>query len=218
MSPDRELTERLISDAAGAERWPFHGPRSIHAHLTRPVVQQLVEADAHRVLELGCGNGWFTGALDRCGFDITGLDHDPTALQEAREKYPDVRFLQIDATEPPDAGWAPGFDAVVAIDLIDHVARPRRMLETALRSLRPGGLLVVTTAYHGYAKNLALALAGRFDIRWEVLADAGRIKFYSRNTLLALIGELAFESVRYETVGRIPMFARAMLVAATKPS
>ena len=217
MSPDRVLTDRLITDADGAERWPFHGPRSIHAHITRPVVQQLVAADAHRVLDLGCGNGWFSGALERCGFDMTGLDDNADRLREARDRYADVRFVVHDATSREPAPWSQPFDAVVSIDVIDHVARPRRFLETALDALKPGGLLVVTTTYHGYAKNLALALTGRFDRRWEVNAEGGRLRFYSPDTLRALVGEFALDDVHLETIGRIPMFARSLLFAATKP-
>ena len=217
MSPDRALTDRLITDADGAERWPFHGPRSIHAHITRPVVQQLVAADAHRVLDLGCGNGWFSGALERCGFDMTGLDDDAAGLREARDRYPEVRFIAGDAIASERPVWPHSFDAVVAIDVVDHVARPRRFVETALDALRRGGLLVVTTTYHGYAKNLALALAGRFDRRWEANSESGRLRFYSRETLLELMSGFALDAVRLETIGRIPMFARAMVFAATKP-
>lgn len=217
MSPDRPMTDRLWSDTASDVHWPLHGPRSIHAHLTQPIVQQLVKANSHSVLDLGCGNGWFSGALHRCGFDMTGVDHSGAALREARQLYPEVPFRHMDATAPPDASLPPKFDAVVAIDLIDHVARPRQLIETAIAALRPGGLLVMTSTYHGYSKNLALALTGRFDARWEALLDQGRLKFFSRATLLTLMSEFALRDLHFETVGRIPIFARAMLVAATKP-
>ena len=214
MSPDRPLTEQLWSHEESDDRWPFHGPRDIHAHLTRPVVQQLVKADAHRVLDLGCGNGWFSGALDRCGFDVTGIDLDADRLREARQKYPSVRFQHLDVTHAPDPALTRSFDAVVAIDLIDHVTKPRNLIATAIAALRPGGLLVLSSPFHGYAKNLALALTGRFDLRWQAVDDNGRLRFFSHRTLMSLMSEFDFSDLHFETVGRIPMFARAMLVAA----
>ena len=217
MSPDRPLTEQLWSHEESDDHWPFHGPRDIHAHLTRPIVQQLVKADANRVLEFGCGNGWFSGALDRCGFEVTGVDVDTDGLREARQKYPSVRFQHLDVTQQPGSALPRGFDAVVAIDLIDHVTKPRNLVATAIAALKPGGLLVLSSPFHGYAKNLALAITGRFDLRWQALEDSGRLRFFSRHTLMSLMSEFDLSELQFETVGRIPMFARAMLVAARTP-
>ena len=217
MSPDRPLTDQLRSGKDEVDLWPDHGPRSIHAHLTRPIIQRLVEAEAHTVLDLGCGNGWFSGALDQCGFDVTGLDVNTEHLREARQKYPGIVFEQRDATEPIVRPPPAAFDAVVAIDVIDHVSRPRELLNTAVSLLRPGGVLVVSAPFHGYAKNLALALTGRFDARWEALAIGGRVKFFSRATLLQLLAGIELRGCRFDTVGRIPMFARAMVVSGCVP-
>lgn len=196
----------------------FHdGPRSIHAHVTRPIVEQLATAGAHTVLDLGCGNGWFTQSLVRCGFEVLGVDHNEAVLGQAQQQRPSIRFQAMDAVQGLAPGLSERFDAVVAIDLIDHVTLPRRMIETALAAIKPGGLLVVTCAYYGYAKNLALALAGRFDSRWDPLLDDGRVKFFSRATLMALLSEFELQDLHFQTVGRVPMFARSMLVAARKP-
>jgi 2-polyprenyl-6-hydroxyphenyl methylase/3-demethylubiquinone-9 3-methyltransferase len=216
MSPDRPLADAARSIEAGL--LPEHGPRSIHAHVTRPIVQHLVDAHAHTVLDLGCGDGWFTGALHRCGYDVMGADRDEQKLAFAREHYPHVPFLHLDATEPVRADFALLFDAVVAIDVIDHVAQPRRLLDAAIGLVKPGGLLVITAPYQGYAKNLALALTGRFDTRWEPLAEHGRMKFFSRETFGALLGEFELDDVCIRTVGRIPMFARSMIATARSPT
>jgi 2-polyprenyl-3-methyl-5-hydroxy-6-metoxy-1,4-benzoquinol methylase len=108
------------------------------------------------------------------------------------------------------------FDAVVAVDLVDHVPHPRRLVANALSALRPGGVLVLTSNFHGYSKNLALALAGRFDARWDPLTDDGRLKFFSRSTLVSLLAECGLEDLHFETAGRIPMFARTMLAAGRR--
>jgi 2-polyprenyl-6-hydroxyphenyl methylase/3-demethylubiquinone-9 3-methyltransferase len=66
-------------------------------------------------------------------------------------------------------------------------------------------------------KNLALALTGRFDMRWDTLADYSRVKFFSRVTLLGLMSESGLRDIHFETIGRVPMFARAMLVSGRVP-
>lgn len=210
MKPDRPMIDRLIADRAPR-------PREIHAQVTRPIVEQLVKAGSHTVLELGCGDGWFTAALDRCGFAVTGLDRDESHLQVARHHYPHLHFHAGDATHALDPALLGRFDAVMAIDLVDHVPHSRRLVSVALSALKPGGLLMLTSNFHGYSKNLALAFAGRFDARWDPLADDGRLKFFSRSTLTSLFEEFGLEALHFETVGRIPMFARAMLISGRAP-
>ncbi|MBC7956420.1 MAG: class I SAM-dependent methyltransferase [Cytophagales bacterium] len=210
MKPDRPMIEQL------REAEP-PGPRSIHAHVTRPIVQQLVKAEAHTVLDLGCGDGWFTSALDRCGFAVTGVDKSEASLRLAQQHYPNLGFHQADVMHPLDESLAQRFDAVVAVNVIDHMALPRKLVEAALAALRPGGLLVITSNFHGYSKNIALALAGRFDARWDPLLDHGQVKFFSRTTLTSLLSEFELRDLHFETAGRIPMFARTMLMSATAP-
>lgn len=217
MNSDRPMTEQLWSESDAGTPWWQPGPRAIHTHITRPVVQQLVKAGAHTVLDLGCGNGWFTGALDRCGFEVTGVDHSDAVLRVAREHHPGLRLHRMDLMQSLDPSLMHRFDAVVAIDLIDHVPLPRLLIEAALAALLPGGVLVVTSTFHGYSKNLVLALAGRFDSRWEPLLDHGRMKFFSRATLTSLLSEFDLHDLHFETVGRIPMFARSMLMSAKTP-
>ena len=217
MSSDHPTTAQMMADRDNRPPWLKQGPRAIHTHVTRPVVQQLVKSEAHVVLDLGCGNGWFTGALDRCGFDVTGVDVSEPGLRIARQNHPGLRFEAMDVMEPLNPSLARCFDAVVAIDLIDHVPLPRRLIEFALAALRPGGLLAMTSTYHGYTKNLALALGGRFDSRWDSLLDHGRMKFFSRSTLISLMSEFDVQDLHFETVGRIPIFARSMLISAKKP-
>lgn len=202
---------------AGEYVWEHEGPRDIHAHLTRPIVTELAATDAHTVLDLGCGNGWFSAALHNCGFDVTGVDQSESGLRLATRRYPELRFAHQDVMDDLQPNLVGRFDAVIAIDLIDHLALPRRLIQTAMVALKPGGSLIVTSAYHGYVKNLALALTGKFDAHLETLRDHGRVKFFSRATLLALLGEFGLEDVRFQSVGSFPLFARAMLVCARAP-
>ena len=212
MKPDRSMIEQLRLETQPP------GPRSIHAHVTRPIVQQLVKAEAHTVLDLGCGNGWFSSALDRCGFSVTGIDNSEASLNLAQRHYPHLGFHRADVMQPLDKGFARRFDAVVAVDVIDHISLPRKLIEAALAALKPGGLLIITSNFHGYSKNVALALAGRFDSRWDALLDHGKVKFFSRTTLTALLSEFELRDLHFDTAGRIPMFARTMLVAARAPA
>ena len=81
----------------------------------------------------------------------------------------------------------------------------------------PGGAAVVSTPYHGYWKNLALAVSGRLDAHFTALWDHGHIKFWSIKTLSLLLQEAGFENIRIELIGRLPLIAKSMLAVARRP-
>jgi hypothetical protein len=84
--------------------------------------------------------------------------------------------------------------------------------------LRPGGVLILSTPYHGYLKNLALAITDEFDDHWHPLRDFGHVKFFSRRTLVRLACESGFSVRQFMRVGRIPAFACSMILVAVKPA
>lgn len=74
----------------------------------------------------------------------------------------------------------------------------------------------MSTPYHSYLKNLALALSGKMDNHFTALWDHGHIKFWSKKTLTLLLREAGFSKVKFFRAGRIPPLAKSMLAVATK--
>src|SRR5262249_42732245 len=159
-------TDQRETLAAPEYLWSGSAPAPSHAYLLEPVLARLSAASAHKVLDLGCGNGAFAASLARRGLDVTGLDQSASGIDTARHSPPGVRFVRADVCQPLPAEYAGQFDAVIAVEVIEHLLLPRRLVEAALSALRPGGLVVLTTPYHGYLKNLALALSNGFDAHW----------------------------------------------------
>jgi len=82
--------------------------------------------------------------------------------------------------------------------------------------LEDKGLAIISTPYHGYLKNLALALSGKMDAHFTALWDHGHIKFWSMRTLSELLRETGFVDIRFQRVGRIPALANSMIALARK--
>jgi 2-polyprenyl-3-methyl-5-hydroxy-6-metoxy-1,4-benzoquinol methylase len=192
-----------------------------HAYLLAPV-KELVQrlGNKGRVLDLGCGNGSLSHELSKLGFEVHGVDQSDSGIQIAREAFPQVRFSLGDVEEElsPDPFQAESFDVVVSTEVVEHLYRPRRLIQNAFRLLKPSGHFIVSTPYHGWLKNLALALSGKMDNHFTALWDGGHIKFWSRKTLSGLLTENGFTDLRFVGTGRVPYIWKSMILIARKPA
>lgn len=212
------FTDTALSLAASEFVWTSAEESQVHKDVGRPLLSELRAANAQSVLDIGCGNGALSGRLQREGFDVTGCDASASGIALAQRHFGGSAFFRHDVCEPLPPEHVGRYDAVVSIEVIEHLILPRLLIMNALQALRPGGLLIVSTPYHGYLKNLALALTGKFDEHWHPLRDFGHVKFFSPKTITQLLSEEGFRVRALRRVGRVPVLARSMIVAAHKYS
>ncbi len=105
---------------------------------------------------------------------------------------------------------------LVSLEVVEHVYAPRDYARCVFDLLEPGGYALISTPYHGYLKNLAMALTGKLDAHFTALWDHGHIKFWSRSTITQLLSESGLRVDRIDRVGRVPQLAKSMLVVARK--
>ena len=193
-----------------------------HSHeYLLPAVQRLLDEQrqpptTRRLFELGCGNGSVAHELTRRGWDVTGVDPSEEGIKQARAAYPGLK-LQNGSAYDDLASQYGQFPVVMSLEVVEHVYAPRNYARTIFELLSGGGTAILSTPYHGYWKNLALALTGRMDQHFTALWDHGHIKFWSMDTLGELLREAGFVDVRFERVGRVPPLAKSMIAIARKP-
>lgn len=169
-----------------------------------------------RAFDLGCGNGATTAFVGRMGFEVLGVDTSTTGITLARQAYPECRF-EIGSAYDDLSGKYGQFPLVLSLEVVEHLYEPRKFARTLFALTEPGGLAFVSTPYHGYLKNLLLALSGRLDAHFTALWDGGHIKFFSISTLRQLLEEAGFQDVVFARAGRIPAFAKSMIAIARRP-
>ena len=171
-----------------------------------------------RVLDLGCGNGALCHQLSQWGYGVIGVDPSATGIAIARNLYPNLEFHQVVPT--PEALTKlklSDFDLVISTEVVEHCFAPRDWAASAYKVLKPGGIFICSTPYHGYFKNLALALSGQLDAHFTALWDGGHIKFWSRATLTQLLQEAGFVQPQFAGAGRLPWLWKSMLLSVHKP-
>lgn len=211
-------TDDNLSFVANEFTWADSNCTKAQTYLGPPTVKILRKARSRTVLDLGCGNGAFTNMLKSLGFEITGCDVSSTGISLAQTQFPRIPFFHYDITNQLPAEHIGRYDAVVSTEVIEHLLLPRALVRSALSALRPGGLFVISTPFHGYWKNLALALTNSFDEHWHPCRDFGHVKFFSKKTLLGLVQEQGFQTQEFRLVGRIPLLACSMILVGIKPT
>ena len=176
-------------------------------------------APGARILDAGCGNGVLAGALLREGFRVTGIDVSQTGIDLCRQAYPEGVFHlgSISDEHFVDLVGA-DYDLIVAAEVIEHLYSPAAFLNNCRRALKQGGSLIITTPYHGYVKNLSLALLKGMDHHFQPAVEGGHIKFWSKSTLQAALRSAGFTPSAFAGVGRIPGFWKSMIVRSEKTS
>ena len=214
------MTDRGSAVAAVSEFRYRPGERK-HAHAyLQPALARLLDGldpPPRRVFDLGCGNGATARWLAARGLQVAGADPSTSGIREANRAAPELD-LRVGSAYDPLAETFGTFPVVVSLEVVEHVYAPRDYARCVFHLLEPGGAAFVSTPYHGYLKNLALAATGRLDAHFTALWDHGHIKFWSPETLSALLTEAGLEVERVVRVGRVPALAKSMIVVARKPS
>jgi 2-polyprenyl-6-hydroxyphenyl methylase/3-demethylubiquinone-9 3-methyltransferase len=96
-----------------------------------------------KVLDMGCGAGFLTHELASAGHEVTGVDLSEESLNVARKLDKKGSYLRADVTAIPLESES--FDAVCAMDLLEHVENPKAVVQEASRLLKPGGLFFFHT-------------------------------------------------------------------------
>jgi 2-polyprenyl-3-methyl-5-hydroxy-6-metoxy-1,4-benzoquinol methylase len=159
------------------------------------MVRVLRRAGAKRVLDAGCGDGNFTASLAEAGFEMFAIDLSEGGISRAQARYPNITFCNSSVYDNPLEKFhaAAPFDAIVSIEVIEHLYSPMTFMKQARAALKPGGLLILTTPYWGYLKNVVLALTNRTDRALSPLWEGGHIKHWSVATLKELGRNNRFE-------------------------
>lgn len=183
-----------------------------------PPVKEAVERQIfkeRRAFDLGCGNGSVSKRLYDLGFQIVGVDPSESGIRVASASYPQLKFYKGDAYSDLAASYGQ-FPLVVSLEVVEHCYDPRRFARTVYTLVEDGGIAIVSTPYHGYLKNLALAIAGKWNGHLDPLWDGGHIKFFSITAFRTLLSEAGFKDIRFVRVGRIPALAKSMIAVARK--
>jgi SAM-dependent methyltransferase len=116
------------------------------------VVEHLGLGLRAQVLDVGCGPGWMSEFLARCGYWVTGVDISEDMVEIARLRVSRIPEQVGDGVEPlaefhampvREMPWADRFDAAILYDTMHHFDDELETLKVILRTLVPGGRIYI---------------------------------------------------------------------------
>jgi len=150
-----------------ASRWWDRESEFKPLHDINPLRVDYIERQARglsgkHIVDIGCGGGILTEALAQRGALMTGIDMAEQSLKVARlhlhESDLDIDY-QLSTAEAFAEHNAARFDVVACLEMLEHVPDPAAIIDAAVRLLKPGGCLILSTLNRN-PKSFALAILG----------------------------------------------------------
>ena len=144
----RDYWQERAGDFAALRRKELESPKLLLWQ--QEIEEKLKGRKKGRVLDVGCGGGFFSILLAKAGYDVVGIDLSPAMIDEATRLASDMgasaKFAVMDA-EALD--FAEGtFDVVIARNVTWNLPHPAKAYEEWLRVLKKGGVLLNYDAEH----------------------------------------------------------------------
>ena len=150
-----------------ASRWWDRESEFKPLHDINPLRVDYIERQARglsgkHIVDIGCGGGILTEALAQRGALMTGIDMAEQSLKVARlhlhESDLEIDY-QLSTAEAFAQHNAARFDVVACLEMLEHVPDPAAIIDAAVRLLKPGGCLILSTLNRN-PKSFALAILG----------------------------------------------------------
>ncbi|WP_339950835.1 bifunctional 2-polyprenyl-6-hydroxyphenol methylase/3-demethylubiquinol 3-O-methyltransferase UbiG [uncultured Albimonas sp.] len=150
-----------------------------------------------RILDIGCGGGLLCEPMARMGATVVGVDpaerNIPVARIHAETMGLAIDYRATSAEALAEAGEQ--FDAVLNMEVVEHVPDPAAYLGACARLVRPGGLMVCSTLNRN-PKSFMMAIVGAEHVmRWLPKGTHEWSKFITPDELTTMIGAAGLEVV-----------------------
>jgi 2-polyprenyl-6-hydroxyphenyl methylase/3-demethylubiquinone-9 3-methyltransferase len=166
------------------------------------------------IRDIGCGNGYLTKKITKGFKTVIAIDNSKSAIKFAKKKYKgNIKFINTDLD---NFVTKKKFNIILLIEVIEHIYLPDLFLKKIVKLMNKNSILIITTPYHGYLKNLVIFLLNKFDSHFNPLWNYGHIKFWSKKTLTQLLelNNLQINDVFYS--GRFFPLSKSMLMMCQK--
>jgi SAM-dependent methyltransferase len=157
-----------------------------------------------RLLDYGCGSGWYARQMRDLGWEVTGMDFSAYAAEQVQRHF---GIPMLTGTLPHPQVLPGSFDVITMGAVLEHVHEPHRLIAAAAEALAPGGYLVVSVP------NLESWALRYFRTHWWGLQLPHHLLHFTPDTLRGLLTAHGLEVRQLRQVARPGWMQRSMKAA-----
>lgn len=177
----------------------------LHEILVKTLIGKLPKNS--RVLELGCGEGALSQRLADAGYDVLSTDMNKEGFQGETE----FRQLDLSNTEQMAefcaefSNVSKKFDAVLCVEVIEHMENPWQLVRDIASLARPGGIVLISTPNIGswYSRG-RFFLNGKFPFFYKEDSEYGHIHALSQTELELICHQAGLQVEKFMPGGTLP--------------
>ena len=167
--------------------------------------EHLTEPAKRKVLDLGCGDGLLGQVMKGGGYQLSGADLAPRALDLCRQYYQQTQVFDLDSDETPGA-WRDSFDGVACLEVLEHLRRPEHALRRVREALRPGGVAAMSYPNLFSWKNRIVFLRGRWPHGYTTYDPMEHLQVFDLPGFKQKVCDAGLEVMGIEITPDLPKF------------
>jgi 2-polyprenyl-3-methyl-5-hydroxy-6-metoxy-1,4-benzoquinol methylase len=182
----------------------------------RPEMLKYIPDCATKILEVGCGEGWFCNALKRADREIWGVEMNEQAAQKAIDVCTFV--LQGDFDSVFEQLPKNHFDCIIFNDVLEHIYAPWDTIEKVKTLLNPQGVLVSSIPNFRYISNLVTEVLFEGEFRYKPeggILDDTHIRFFTTKSIRRMFVEQGYEIITHEGIRPCKSWKEKMFINLT---
>jgi len=149
------------------------------------------------LLDIGCAAGLLSEPMARLGFAVTGIDASANLIEAARH-HAETMGLAIDYRCAMPEDFTGQFDAVVALEVVEHVADVEAFLGAVAGLAKPGGAVLASTLNRTLKSLLLAKIGAEYVLRWLPRGTHDWKKFIRPSQLAGAMRAVGIQPVDFE--------------------
>jgi len=182
--------EELIKHYDGYSREDYLSPITVKRY-NELLDEFEVYRETGKLLDVGCGIGYFLDEAKKRGWDVHGTEYTDKAIAICKAKGINMKQGKLDP-----ALYKEGmFDIVTSFEVIEHINNPQEEVQNIRTLLRSGGLFYVTTPNFNAIERYLL------KEKYNVIQYPEHLSYYTKKTLHYLLSHNGFRKKKLQTTG-----------------